>query len=219
MKHTAFLTLAATLLLVSCNNSGDNKSTNSDSTGTNKSEVKKDEPWVPIDSATMGKAMMDYAKVGKMQEMLASWNGTWNTESTMWMSEGDAPVKATGTSVNSMILGGRYQSGKNTGNMMGMPFEGVSTVGYDNAAKQFISTWIDNMGTGMMIMKGPWDESTKTMTLSGTMTDICRPGKECSFKEVFTVIDDNTQKMVMWGPDPKTGKEYKMMELTFTRKK
>lgn len=219
MKKTALLILATTLLLVSCNNSGDNKSTSSDSTGTNKSEVKKDEAWVPIDSATMNKAMADYMKVGKMQEMLATWSGTWTTESTMWMGEGEAPVKSTGTAVNSMILGGRYQSSKNTSNMMGMPFEGMSTVGYDNAAKQFISTWIDNMGTGMMIMKGPWDEATKTMTLSGTMTDICRPGKECSFKEVFTVVDDNTQKMVMRGPDPKTGKEYKMMELTFTRKK
>lgn len=218
MKQTALLIFVASLLLFSCNNASEDKS-KTYSTGTTKPDVKKDEAWVPIDSATMMKAMLDYSKVGKMQEMLASWNGTWNTESTIWMSEGDAPVKSTGTTVNSMILGGRYQSGKNTGNMMGMPFEGMSTVGYDNASKQFISTWIDNMGTGMMIMKGPWDESTKTMTLSGTMTDICRPGKECSFKEVFTVVDNNTQKMVMYGPDPKTGKEFKTMELTFTRKK
>jgi len=219
MKKTTFLIFATTLLLISCNSSSDSKSTNSDSTGTNKTEVKKDEAWVPVDSVTMEKAMGEYMKLGKMHEMLASWNGTWTTESTMRMSENDAPTKSTGTTVNTMILGGRYQSSKSTSNMMGMPFEGMGTVGYDNASKQFISTWIDNMGTGIMIMKGPWDEATKTMTLSGTMTDICRPGKECHFKEIFTVMDDNNQKMEMWGPDSKTGKDFKMMEITFTRKK
>jgi hypothetical protein len=35
-----------------------------------------------------------------------------------------------------------------------MPFEGISTLGYDNAKKTFFSTWIDNMGTGMMVMEG-----------------------------------------------------------------
>jgi hypothetical protein len=50
------------------------------------------------------------------------------------------------------------------------------------------------------------------------MPDICRPGKMCSMKETFTIIDDNTQKMEMYGPDPKTGKEYKMMEINLSRK-
>ncbi|MBK9333372.1 MAG: DUF1579 family protein [Ignavibacteria bacterium] len=30
-------------------------------------------------------------------------------------------------------MGGRYQQGKHTGDMMGMPFEGMSLLGYDNA--------------------------------------------------------------------------------------
>ena len=70
-----------------------------------------------------------------------------------------------------------------------------------------------------MNMSGPWDESSKTLTLTGKYPDINRPGKECSMKEVFKVVDDNTQSMEMYGPDPKTGKEYKMMEIKMTRKK
>jgi hypothetical protein len=101
---------------------------------------------------------------------------------------------------------------------MGMPFEGIATVGYDNAKKVFVSTWIDNMGTGLMKTSGPWDEATKTMTLTGTQTDPAR-GKDCHVREVFKVVDDNTQLMEMYGPDPMTGKEYKMMEIKFTRKK
>ncbi len=33
---------------------------------------------------------------------------------------------------------------------MGMPFEGMGIDGYDNLAKQYVSTWVDNMGTGIM---------------------------------------------------------------------
>jgi hypothetical protein len=38
-------------------------------------------------------------------------------------------------------------------------------------------------------------------------------------REVFTVIDEKTQHMEMYGPDQKTGKEFKMMEINMTRKK
>ena len=179
----------------------------------------KEEAWVPVDSATMMKNMIEYGTPGPMHQMMASWNGTWTGDMTMWHSDGAAPEKMTGTAVNSMILGGRYQESIHTGNMMGMPFEGRSLLAYDNAQKKFVSTWIDNWGTGFMNMSGTWDEATKSLSMSGTMPDINRPGKECSFKEKFTIIDENTQHMEMWGPDPNTGKEYKMMEIRMTKKK
>lgn len=218
MKKNLLVICSAAILLFSCNNNGEKtEPAKNDSSAT---EVKKtDEPWVPIDSAVMMKAMMDYGTPGKMHALLASWNGTWEGETTLWDHEGAAPLKSTSTAVNTMIMGGRYQSSKHTGNMMGMPFEGMSILAYDNATKQFTSTWIDNWGTGIMTMTGNWDEATKTMTLSGTMPDICRPGKACSLRETFTVIDDNTQNLVMYGPDSKTGKEFKTMEIKMTRKK
>ncbi len=219
MKRITLTLCAATMLLFACNNGGSDDKAKTDSTGTTSTEVKKEEAWVPVDSATMMKAMMDYGKIGPMQQMLASWNGTWNGDMTMWNNEGAPPQKTTGTSVNSMVLGSRYQVSHHNSNMMGMPFEGMETIGYDNAAKEFEATWIDNFGSGIMVMRGPWDEATKTMTLTGTEPDICRPGKTCTMRETFKIIDYNTQKMEMYGPDPKTGKEFKMMEINMTRKK
>lgn len=220
MKKTILTACTAMLLLIGCNSSEtkDNKNDSSSTTVTT-TESKTDEAWVPIDSATRMKAMMEYGTPGKMHELLASWNGTWDEETTFWEYEGAPPQTSTGTAVNTMILGGKYQSSKHTGNMMGMPFEGMSITGYDNATKQFVNTWIDNWSTGIMTMTGTWDEATKTMTFTGTMPDITRPGKECSLRQVFSVIDDNTQNMVMYGPDPNTGKEMKMMEIKLSRKK
>lgn len=220
MKKIILVACSAMILLVACNSSETKENSTDSSSGTTTgADMNKEEAWVPVDSATMMKAMMDYGTLGKMHEMMASWNGTWNGETTMWEHEGAAPQKSTGTAVNSMILGGRYQSSKHTGDMMGMPFEGSSTMGYDNATKQFVSTWIDSWSTGIMSMSGTWNEAAKTLSMSGTMPDICRPGKECSMREVFTIVDDNTQKMEMYGPDPKTGKEFKMMEINLSRKK
>jgi Protein of unknown function (DUF1579) len=220
MKKNLLTACSAIVFLIACNSSEtkENK-TDSGSTIVATTEPKKEDAWVPVDSATQMKAMMEYGTPGDMHKMMASWNGTWNGDMTMWDSEGAAPQKMTGTAVNSMLLGGRYQSSKHTGNMMGMPFEGMSLMGYDNALKKFVSSWVDNFGTGIMMMSGPWDAATKTLTLTGSMPDICRPGKECTMREVFTVIDEKTQHMEMYGPDQKTGKEFKMMEINMTRKK
>lgn len=98
------------------------------------------------------KAWQDYMTPGDVHKMMAKYNGEWNEEVTMWMAPGAPPTVSKATAKNEMIMGGRYQLSKSTGNMMGMPFEGMSTVGYDNAKKQFTSTWIDNFGTGTMAL-------------------------------------------------------------------
>jgi hypothetical protein len=215
MKKITLAFCAVAMLLFACNN----EKKDGDATSTTSDNIAKDEPWVPIDSATMMQKMMEYGTPGAMHTMMKSWNGNWNTESTMWEYEGAAPQKSNGSAVNTMNMGDRYQSTKFSGDMMGMPFEGMSIVGYDNATKKFVSSWVDTWSTGIMNLSGNWDDASKSMTLSGKMPDICRPGKECSMKEVYKVADDNTHMMEMYGPDPKTGKEMKMMEIKFTRKK
>ena len=125
--------------------------------------------------------------------------------------------KTTGTAVNKMIMNGLYQESNHTSLMMGMTFNGKSTVGFDNHRKEFVSTWVDNMGSGIMVMRGPWNEATKTINLKGTMVD---PGtkSDTEVRETFKIIDDNTQEMEMFVMTP-DGKEFKTMNIKFTRKK
>lgn len=207
---------AATFLFVACNSEKkDDKKTET----TNEGKMEENKAWVPVDSATSMQHMMEYGTPGPMHKMLASWSGTWDGDMTMWAYDGATPTKSTGTAVSTMIMDGRYQTSTHTGSFGGMPFEGRGLMAYDNANKQFVSSWIDNWGTGIMMMTGNWDDASKTLTLTGTMPDLDRPGKVCNMKEVFKVIDDNTQHMEMYGPDPKSGKEFKMMEIHSTRKK
>ena len=217
MKKIALSIFAASMLLFSCNNSSEDKTKTTSADSTKMETAKQETKAPPMDSATMMKNWQAYMTPGEVHKMIASWSGTWASEITMWEKPGAPPTKTTGTAVNKMVLGGRYQESVNTGTMMGMPFEGHGTLGYDNAKKIFESTWIDNMGTGIMKMTGPWDAATKSVTLIGKMTDPMS-GKETEDKETFTVIDDNTQLMDMYGKGP-DGNEFKMMEIKFTRKK
>ena len=222
MIKTNLLFISLSFLAVSCGNN-DNTSINSEKenkkdTTTDVSEAKP-QAEAPPDSATMMKNWTAYMTPSKPHEMMASWNGTWSGDITMWHAPGTPPEKSKGTAVYKMMLGNRYQVGNFTGNMMGQPFEGMSTLAYDNAKKMFISTWLDNMGTGIMVLEGPWDESTKTMILKGKGIDpSAGNAREMDIREVFKTVDENTQVMEMYGPAP-DGKEFKMMEITYSRKK
>lgn len=162
------------------------------------------------------KAMMDYMTPGDVHKMIAKWDGVWTEEISLWMQPGAPPIKSNGTCTNKMILGGRYQENKHVGNFMGMPFEGIGTLAWDNARKVVMTTWIDNMGTGIMYLEGPWDTASKSCTLKGKATD-ATTGKEIAVREVFTIIDDNTQKMEMYMTQ--NGQEMKTMEINFKRSK
>jgi len=172
---------------------------------------------VSAQSETEMKAWMEYMTPGDVHKMLAKSDGEWNEEISMWMAPDAPPQKSNATCVNKMILGGRYQSSTHTGSFSGMPFEGISTVAYDNAKKKFITTWIDNMGTGIMVMEGTWDDKTKTLHSKGKQTDPMS-GKDMDVRETFQIIDDNTQKIEMFMTNA-GAKEFKSMEILLTRKK
>ena len=161
------------------------------------------------------KAMMAYATPGEIHKMMARSVGTWSCAISMWMSPGAQPMTSTAESKNEMILGGRYLQQTNTGNFMGQPFEGIGVTGYDNAKKIFVSTWIDNMGTGIMYLTGTWDAASNSLILTGTMVDPSS-GKDLPVKETIKMIDDTHQEMAMY--ITAGGQEMKTMEIKMTKK-
>ena len=163
----------------------------------------------------MMKAWQAYMTPGEFHQMLAKDEGEWAAEITSWMEPNAAPTKSTGKMVNKMILGGRYQEQRYTGEYMGMPMDGIGTIGYDNAKKVFVSTWMDNLGTGVMVMEGKYDPATKSINFLGKAVDPLT-GKDMKIREVFKYVDANTQVMEMYMDH--TGKEFKTMEIKFTRK-
>ncbi len=163
------------------------------------------------------KAWQDFMTPSENHKMLAQEVGTWEGEVSQWMDPSALPTKSKATNVVTMAMGGLYQIGEFSSTMMGMPMKGQSTVGYDNAKKMYVSTWIDNMGSGIVKMSGQYDAKTKTMNLKGTQTDPMT-GKDSEIREEIKYHNDGSYTMYMYGAGM-DGKEMKFMEGTFKKVK
>lgn len=162
------------------------------------------------------KAMMEYMTPGKMHQMLAKNAGEWKTKFKVWMQPGAEPASAEGTAAAEMLLGGRYLQTKHSGTIMGMPMNGIGIDGFDNCKKVFTSVWIDNLGTGVMLLEGTYDEASKTFTYTGKSFDPVSK-KEIAVREVLKYVNDDLQIMEMFMT--LDGKESKSMEVEMTRVK
>ncbi|MEY2491240.1 MAG: hypothetical protein QOH24_191 [Verrucomicrobiota bacterium] len=168
--------------------------------------------------------MMELSKLSENHKLLADLAGTWTYTITMWMAPNAPPMKSTGNLVRKPIMGGRYFNVDVTGKMK-MPgpdgklkdfeFKGMSTEGYDNVKQKFVSTWTDNMGTGITLSEGTYDPATKTFTYTSEMEPM--PGMKTKVREVLKVADKNHHNFE-WYED-RGGQEVKTMEINYTRKK
>lgn len=97
---------------------------------------------------------------------------------------------------------------------MGQPFEGMGFTGCDNVIQTYQTIWMDNMGTGMMLGEGTYDPGKQTLTDQGYFTDPMIGHRD--YRGVLTFIDDDHYRYELYVPD-KNGKEFRMMEIAYTR--
>jgi hypothetical protein len=158
----------------------------------------------------------EYATPNENHKILDAFAGNWDYTVKWWSSANAQPEISHGTSEARWVMGGRFLEQTSKGTSMGQPFEGMGITGYDNAKKKYVSTWIDNMGTGIMASEGGYDASTKTFEENGTFTQP-KMG-ETPFKGVTKIISDDNFVYEMYTKD-KDWKEYKALEINYTRKK
>ena len=165
-------------------------------------------------------ATMDvYKKLGTPSaphKVLASMAGSWITKTKSWMEPNKPPMESTGTCEQKMLLGGRFLQQEFTGDMMGSRFIGINLIGYDNHTKKYVSTWIDSMSTGIYYFEGTASADGKTITQESRYDDPLKGPMK--WRSVTKIVDDNTHMFEMYGTDQR-GKEEKMMEMTYIRKR
>jgi hypothetical protein len=169
----------------------------------------------PVDHKKMEELYTQIATPGEQHKQLASFVGSWTTQTKEWMEPGKTPVESTGTAEMKTLLDGRFLQQEFTGQMMGKPFNGINITGYDNLLKQYVTTWMSTMGTGIFMMEGTASADGNTITLKGKHA--VPGGGFMTHRSIWKIVDNNTQKFDMYGAYP-GGKEWKMMEMTYTRK-
>jgi hypothetical protein len=169
-------------------------------------------------SAADMQAMMAAASPGEHHKRLGNFVGHWNTTTKMWMAPGAPPSESKGTMDSELTMGGRYLVSRHKGDMMGMHFEGQETDGYDNMTGKYVTSWIDNMGTGIMNLTGSCDDADcKSVTMSGDMIDPMTKEKG-TYKSVTTWLTPASFKYEAYWSGTKGGEPVKMMEVTATKK-
>jgi hypothetical protein len=166
------------------------------------------------------------SKLNENHKLLSSLDGKWNYTVKMWMN-GDPTSKpdvSSGTAVRKSIMDGRYVvmdvNGKMDmpgpdGKMQQVTFKGHGMEGYDNAKKKFVGTWMDNMGTGIMMSEGTYDEASKTFTYNSEIEMI--PGMKQPIREVMKLTDKDHMTFEWF--ENRGGQEVKTMQIDYTRKK
>lgn len=165
----------------------------------------------------MMEKMTKAATPGPQHAMLAKMAGEWTATVKFQMDPSQPWQESAGTSVVTAVMDGRYIQESNTSTMMGAPFSGMGVTGYDNVLGKYVSTWIDNMGTGIMNSTGTADAGGKTITWSGMMSDPIT-GKPSKARMVTTLIDDNHHTFDMYTVPPGAKKEMKTMTIDYMRK-
>ena len=171
-----------------------------------KKESKKDDKTPPG---------FEIPKTGPEHKMLAKLAGNWNAKVKMMDPSGSGEAhESKGTMKRAVILGGRYLKEDFTGSFLGTKFQGMGLVGFDTQKKKFVNTWIDTMSTGFANSEGTFDEASKTLTSHGEEVMM---GKKMKTRDVLKFVSEDEQHMEMYRS--MDGKEFKVMELTFTRAK
>jgi len=170
--------------------------------------------WTPEDM----QACMIAGTPGKQHQMLASGAGSWTGKNQMWMAPGMPAITSESTAMVTPAMDGRFTKCEFKGDMPGMgPFSGFGIYGFDNVSQKFVSTWIDNMGTGMM--QGTGEASADGKVITWNYTYNCPITKKpTKMREIETITGPNSKTLEMWGIDPKSGKEFKSMFIEMTRK-
>ena len=119
-------------------------------------------------------AYMAAGALGPQHELMAEHVGTFDVAIKSWSDPAAPPMESMGVAIRTLHMGGRVLHEEFQGDMMGMPFTGLSRSGYDNVSGKYWSTWTDSMSTGIMVSEGECDEdftapmSARTTTPSRT---------------------------------------------------
>src|SRR5688572_15501161 len=179
-------------------------------------EKKPTEATAGKDDPMMAK-MKEYGAVGPAHKVLEPHVGKWSFEMKFYQPDGTPAETSKGTSEAKWIMGGRFVEETISGTFMGEPFNGRGTTGYDNIKKKYVSTFVDNMSSGIFHSEGTYDTATKTFQYAGESPDVMA-GKfvKSRWTEKWT---DNDHFMAQGFKTGADGKEFKEMEIAYSRAK
>lgn len=152
------------------------------------------------------------AQPGDEHKKLAELAGSWKTETKYYTKPGAQPMVMTGTSENSIVLGGRFLKIEHrTGGAM--PYESLGLFGFDRRYGRYTFVGFDTAGTFYVTASGNVDPATNAIVMSGELGT-----EKYDFVVRVAGPDKYTLEFIFKKPDSTGGqKEFKAVEVTYSR--
>jgi hypothetical protein len=159
--------------------------------------------------------LVHYVMPGKAHALLERMAGRWETRTRYWMKPGAEPVESKGTSTRKWILERRFLLEELDGGNLALPFQGVGLYGYDAFEQQYTSAWVDTMSTAILTNLGRYDKTNDLVQFTGQYKDPWSGRKKPNRGVTrFVSSDQHVLELHVTEPD---GREFKMLEITYTR--
>lgn len=171
-------------------------------------------PVAQMSEEEMGQRMMELATPGPEHARLARLVGTWDADVASRFDPAGDWAKSTGTFASRPVLDGRFVLQDFSSEFMGMPFQGMSLLGYDKLKGQYSSVWLDSMSTWTVTSSGQ-ATGPDVIEYRGQMVDFITPGGR-PFRSVETSIDADHWRSEMY--DTINGAEVMIMKIEATRR-
>jgi len=176
--------------------------------------VKNADVMANMTSTEIMAKVKEAATPGQAHANLQPLVGKWVTETKIWMDPNRAPEVSKGRANHEWMLGKRFIKEDYSGKFGGQAFQGVGTIGFDNVKQEYVSTWVDTMGTGIMTSEGKFDPATHSIEMNGKYS--CPMMGEKEARTVTKILSNNTHVFEMYDRTP-DGKEFKTLEITYKR--
>jgi len=88
-----------------------------------------------------------------------------------WGGNGEAPVEVTGNSDTGTPMGNFLVVEELSIKWGGVAFKAQAMLGYDSGSKEYKAVWIDDMSGRMILLRGPYEEKSKEIILTGDFVD------------------------------------------------
>lgn len=151
----------------------------------------------------------------RFHQLLARSTGAWTGQATMTFSPTAPPITSTSSLTNTMAMGGLFQVSEIIYTIGGRQLHGIRVTGYDADKKIFTRAMIQDGGNGVA-MEGPWDEATHSMTMRYQQMS-STTGRPAQMKEVYTIVDENTEVLEIYRQGENSGQETKILHVKWTR--
>jgi hypothetical protein len=155
-------------------------------------------------------------KPQKEHTWLERFTGDWDTVTEVKPFGQQESVTLKGEE-HSRMIGGFWLLAESKGEMLGTPFTGIMTLGYDPKSEKYIGTWVDSMTDYMWQYTGSVEGKKLTLESKGPCP-LKPPGTLVNFRETLELKDkDHKVFTSSFQDDDGTWKE--LVTINSTRKK